>query len=343
MEEHWLYLSIRGLARPSEEALIKSWRQASADNERRYQELAATLELIDAAGSRLSHEPRTNPPAPLKLIHIAETRRATSAAGKVDDAVHARRRAVFRWFPALGAAAAAVVVAFYAVLGQLRIDSASAIKFEADEFVTGASETATVTLRDGTVVRLAPESRLRLSDAMHVRAVSLTGRAYFAVARDVARPFVIETNAGRVEVTGTRFDIQAAENNLRVLVVEGQVALAGRGGKSEVNAGEMRQMIAGTALPSVPVDDVASAISWVGNFLAFQETPLADAAREIAQLYGVDIEIVGSSLANQTITTWFADESLEQVMTVFCMVAEAECTTTPGEPTRILVQPRRSW
>lgn len=329
MEEQLLFRSLKGRTTPVEEAAVQAWRRESAENERTYHGLAEVLAAAAASEAPLE----TSPPSPLKLIHPAETRRSMSPV----TAERFRVRPRWRLLAGAVSAAAAVVVANFA-LDDFGVQRPGGAEFEADEFVTGTAETATVTLRDGTVVRLGPQSRLWLSGRGRTREVSLRGRAFFAVAKDPARPFRIETTAGQVEVLGTRFEIRTADDDMRVVVVEGRVALAGRGGRAEVQAGEMRRIVAGTALPAVKIPDIASAVNWLGDFLAFQETPLGDAAREIEQLYGTRIEITDSTLAAQTITTWFADQPIEQVMTIFCMVAEARCIERDG---RITVGPER--
>jgi ferric-dicitrate binding protein FerR (iron transport regulator) len=106
------------------------------------------------------------------------------------------------------------------------------------EFVTDTAEMATARLDDGSVVRLAPRSRLRVSHAAHVRESWLDGEAYFAVAHDKARPFRVRTRAGTVEVLGTRFDLRVAADDARHRH-RGRVALHGDRGASRGDGGEM--------------------------------------------------------------------------------------------------------
>lgn len=319
MDEQLIFRSLRRQTTPTEEASVQAWLRESTENERAYRELG---EVLDAA-SRSERPVETVAPSPFKLVHALESSGSEEATGAGESSPRRRLRPN-RWLGGGGIAAALLVLGF--VLARLEGPVPTA-GFDADEFVTGVAETATLTLRDGTVVRLAPQSRLRLIDGTRTRDVALRGRAYFAVARDPARPFRINTDAGRIEVLGTRFDLETENEDLRLVVVEGRVALSARGGRTEVPAGEMRRVVDGTALPAVKIPDALSELSWVGNFLAFQETPLREAAREIAQHYGVRIAITDTALASHTITTWFADQTLDQVMAIFCMVAEARCTT----------------
>jgi len=266
----------------------------------------------------------STPPSPLKLIHEAET------MARAQRTTSRSRRPWWRpglesW-PRWGVAAAAVLVLSLA-LGRAMTDSvATTSHFEAEEFATGMADAATVTLRDGTVVRLGPQSRLRVM-AGEGRSVALRGRALFSVAKDPERPFRIETDGGSVEVLGTRFELETRDEELRVAVLEGQVALSARDRRTEVSAGEMRQVVKGLTMPAVPIPDDFDIVEWAGNFLAFRDTPIREAAREITRLYGVEIVVPDTYLAGHTITAWFADEPLEQVLRVFCMVAQARCVT----------------
>jgi transmembrane sensor len=330
MDDHKLFRSLKGRTSPDEEASVQAWRDGSPEHERQYRELAEVLEA--AKGSRPLAD--STPPSPLKLIHQAETlaaaQRAASQGGQ------GWRRAVLDSWPRWGVAAAAVLVLSLALGRAMKDPVAVAPHFEAEEFATGVADAATVTLRDGTVVRLGPRSRLRVM-AGEGRSVALRGRALFSVAKDPERPFRIETDVGSVEVLGTRFELETREEELRVAVIEGQVALSTRDRRTEVSAGEMRQVVKGLTLPAVPIPDDFDIVEWAGNFLAFRDTPIRDAAREITRLYGVEIVVPDTYLARHTITAWFADEPLEQVTRVFCMVAQARCIT--AEDGSITIEP----
>jgi len=320
MDDHKLFRSLKGRTGPDEEASVQAWIDESPEHERQYRELADVLDA--AALSRKLSE--STPPSPLKLIHEAET----MARAQRTSARSRRpwwRQGLGSW-PRWSVAAAAVLVLSLA-LGRAMTDPvATTPHFEAEEFATGVADAATVTLRDGTVVRLGPQSRLRVL-AGEGRSVALRGRALFSVAKDPERPFRIDTDGGSVEVLGTRFELETRDEELRVAVLEGQVALSARDRRTEVSAGEMRQVVKGLTMPAVPIPDDFDIVEWAGNFLAFRDTPIREAAREITRLYGVEIVVPDTYLAGHTITAWFADEPLEQVLRVFCMVAQARCVT----------------
>lgn len=323
MDDHFIFRSVKGRLSSAEEASLQAWRQEAAENERRYRELAAIL----AAATRADLTADATPPSALKLIHQAVSLESPAAAPVDGRALPGRRRPEL-WAVAV-AAVAAMALLVVAPWGS-EPSGPLGVEFEVEEFATGPAEAATVTLRDGTVVRLGPQSRLRLK-AGHGRDVALWGRAFFSVARDPERPFRIETAAGSVEVLGTRFEIESRDDDLRVAVVEGRVAVSARGYKTEVPAGEMRRVVSGVTLPAVAIPDVRTIGDWVGDFLAFRDTPLRDAATEIELRYGVQIDITEVGLGGQTITAWFSEQPVEHVMAVVCMVAQAECETNEGD------------
>jgi transmembrane sensor len=312
---------------------LAAWRAASPENERYYRDVLALWDLAEGGDDMAIRPPPTigdimagrravDPGADREVVRLSSP--PPRARG-----VARGRRSWSRWWqvPAASAAATAVLGLGIWVLATLLIQPAAApLAQGADEFVTGSAETATLGLRDGSVIRLGPSSRLLLSGTVDRREVTLKGRAYLAVAPDEARPFRIRTEAGTVTVLGTRFDLQIDGEDLRLVVLEGRVALSAGTRHIEVNAGEMARVLGGTLVPPVKIPDVFKMVDWVGNFLAFQSTPLGQAAREIEEVYGVRIEIADPDVADRTVTGWFADRTLEQVLPIVCAVVSVQCT-----------------
>jgi transmembrane sensor len=227
-----------------------------------------------------------------------------------------------RWAPWLVAAAAVLVALLDPWAG-----AAPGVATPA-EVVTGASELATVKLADGSVVRLAPSSRLQLAVGAQ-REVTLEGRAFFAVASVPGEPFRVRTRTATAHVLGTRFELATEDDGVRLLVLEGRVSLDAPQNTVEVSAGEQSGVRDGAASPPTPLADRAAATAWMGRFLVFQATPLRDAAAEIERLYGSRIIVADSALAGATVTATFTDRTAEDVVRVVCSVLGARCV--PGE------------
>jgi ferric-dicitrate binding protein FerR (iron transport regulator) len=302
-------------ASPAEREAVTRWRESSPANEAEYQQLRW-----------LVHEGRTLP-------FSVRAGRPPTAAELLLQGQSARRP---RLRLILGSSGARIVLRAAAVIGALlagtqlgRHASDGSEQFGAREFVTSLSETATVELRDGSVVRLGPASRLRVAGRGEQREVALVGRAFFVVTPAPDRPFRIQTEAGEITVVGTRFDLEARSEDLRVAVVEGSVRLraAQQDGETTIKAGAMTRVVNGAVLPVSRISGT-DATDWMGRFLAFQSTPLKVAAAEIERLYGVRISILDSALASDVVTAWFADRSLPEVIEVVCLAVVATCTVS---------------
>jgi transmembrane sensor len=318
--------SLEGTASPEELERLRRWRAESAENDRLYRDMARIWTAVPRG-----YQPADPAPPP-------DSRTITDRPDlRVLPMTIARRGPGVRW----GMAAAALIVlatgaGITASLYTRR--SAEQTLFSADELVTGASDISTVTLRDGSVVRLGPSTHLGVSGRGGDREVTLRGRGFFAVAHNPPRPFRILTPAGKVTVIGTRFDLEAAGDSLSLVVLEGRVVLSTPGREVTVRAGEMVRVVDGTTLPVSAVPDAHRLVTWVGNFLAFQETPLKDAAVEIGSRYGVEIAIADSTLAERAVTAWFADRTLNEVLRILSAATLAEwsiegsiVTLRPGE------------
>ena len=304
-----------GRTTAAEEARLLAWRRTSPGNEAYFQDMLRLLEAAETV-----HQVDA-PPAPsvAKLMRGARPKRAHQAYGD---------GARWVWRSALVGVVASAAILAAVLLG--RPDPRKDFSFGAGLFVTGPKETATLVLSDGSVVRLAPQSRLRIPGVSGSREVFLEGRAYFAVAKMEGYPFQVRTQAGEAVVLGTRFEVQTEGEDLRLVVLEGRVALGSGGKQVEVGAGEVSRISSGTTTAPVRVGNVEPLVTWLDRFIVFQATPLAEVARELEATYDVEIEVTDSALAQQTVTGWYADESFADVFSIVCEVLQAECSMRDG-------------
>jgi ferric-dicitrate binding protein FerR (iron transport regulator) len=317
IEEDFLFRSLSGRTTPEEERAIVAWRAASPDNERQYQALGRVLALTRAA----------RPPADSRPPQVLDV--LAEAARRDPDHGRARARWMERWW-VRGVGAAALVLMGVAI-ARLAAPAPPSLRFGVEQLVTGPTETTTIGLSDGTVVRLAPGSQLRFSRSPDSREVRLTGRGFFAVAPLDGLPFRVLTPAGDLTVLGTRFDVESRERDLRLVVLEGRVAVAApQGGETRVESGQLSRVVDGRLLPPTRTPDLRAETEWVGRFLAFQSTPLRQAAREIEQMYGVEVQIRDAAVADRTVTTWFTDRSLDEVIRIVCAIAVTRCAIEKG-------------
>ncbi len=298
---------LSGEATELEVRRLEVWRAESPEHERTYTHMQRVWQVTGAPPAE-----RPVPPPPLVAHVVAEAERRRS---KVVSLAGWRAQRPRRW-QLIAVAAAAVVLLILGLPRMQRQPTAS--------FATGAGEHRTVTLADGSIVRLGPESVLDVRGASP-RSTRLEGRAFFAVATDSARPFTVETPVGETQVLGTRFEIASHADSLRLVVVDGRVALTASGTRVDVSQGEVSRVTAGST-PSEPVAaDIWLLLDWPNGLLIFQATPLADVLEQIERHFGVPFTIGDGDLAGRTVTAWFEDESLSDVVGTVCAVVGAQC------------------
>ena len=163
-----------------------------------------------------------------------------------------------------------------------------------------------VTLDDCTLVHLNYNTRLIYPEKFGRgdRNVILDGEAYFMVAKDKSRPFVVHTPDGDVKVYGTEFNVNTRANEGKheggtsgttVVLVKGSVSVTPTGG-NEVMMQPGQQASIHPQQLSLRVVDVAPYVAWnEGNF-SFQEWPLERVMEVMSRWYGYQVKFGNDQL-----------------------------------------------
>jgi transmembrane sensor len=187
--------------------------------------------------------------------------------------------------------AAAIAVCALATLLSLGVGTA----WHERSIETQLSEWKTVTLADGSELQLGPNTRLTLDIGDAQRALALVrGEAYFKVAKDATRPFLVQANAFAVRAVGTEFAVSRRKDEVIVTVREGTVrvtpsAKSTKSGASDEPldlsvpiSADYQLRIANGTWPVTPSRiDVRYALAWREKQLMFEAgDTLADAVEE---------------------------------------------------------------
>lgn len=186
-----------------------------------------------------------------------------------------------------GAVAATLALALLSGLAWMRFEQPVETTYR-----TAMGDLRAVPLPDGSRITLSSDSTVRVSLGRHERHVVLDrGEAFFEVAKDRSRPFVIEAGERRVRVVGTRFAVRRGGDGgagLRVIVTQGLVQLEsgpaadGRARPSTLlPPGSVALASAGGLIVRAgTVADAERALDWRNGFLDFDDTTLAEAVGE---------------------------------------------------------------
>jgi len=124
-----------------------------------------------------------------------------------------------------GIAIAASLVGLFAIgmwMWQPRLQKSTLV-----EKINTSEDIMKIDLSDGSVVWLNRNSEIRYGKNFNdsIRAVSLTGEAFFKVAKNPNKPFIVQTDNVQTKVLGTSFNVQAFQNRetIEVALLEGKV------------------------------------------------------------------------------------------------------------------------
>lgn len=213
-----------------------------------------------------------------------------------------------RWLQAAAAAGLLVAGAGYA---------AREARLFAD-YATGTGERRSLRLPDGSTVELGSRSALSLAFDAAGRGVELhEGEAFFRVAADPARPFVVVAGGGRTRALGTAFDVKRRAGGAAVAVVEHAVAVSLADGRSTtVGAGQQLRYGDGRLGRVVPAD-LPAVLAWRRGRLIFRQAPLGEVVAELERYRSGRILVTDGRLEALPVTAVFdsgaTDAALETI------------------------------
>lgn len=182
--------------------------------------------------------------------------------------------------------------ALVAGMGLLLIAGAAGFLWSsANSFTTPIGAVASLPIEDGSKITLNTDSRIKVALSETERRIELkSGEAFFEVAKDPRRPFIVSVGNKQVIALGTSFSVRkgidAATDDILVIVTEGAVRIEAASGAdnpagSHLAAGD----IASTAGKKILVNhrephEAREGLSWRNGVLIFKDASLAYAAAE---------------------------------------------------------------
>lgn len=212
----------------------------------------------------------------------------------IAKAERARQSRSWRWGGGLAAAAAVLAL----------VMTPSLFSAQTQQIETAMGEIRRVPLADGSFAAVNTDSKVEIALKTEQRNVVMErGEAWFQVAKDPERPFVVEAGDVRVRAVGTAFSVQMLGDNVDVRVTEGVVEVWRVGqeeAKHRVHAG--RQMSVGddgAAQTLASAEPIERALSWRDGQLVFDGDSVGDAAEKFNRYNVVKIVVADNKLARE--------------------------------------------
>jgi transmembrane sensor len=205
------------------------------------------------------------------------------------------------------------------------------------EQINTQNKIQTLSLPDGSTVRLAPKSRLSFAQKFgNLREVYLEGEAYFEVKRNPEHPFLVYAAETVTQVVGTSFTVRAfaGKSNVNVMVREGKVAVSARKGlsndlKNTVLLAANQQATFernGEILIKSLVENPAK-ITAAHKEVSYTDRSAADVLHDLEQQYGVELVYDEVLLKNCFVTISFSDEVFYERLRLLCRTIGAQYET----------------
>lgn len=233
-----------------------------------------------------------------------------------------------RWLRAVAAAVALAVAAFVGM--QSFGNNAEWVT------VTAQLDRQEVALPDGSHVWLNENAQLSYVEDFDgdTRQLKLEGEAFFDVAENPAKPFIIHAGEGTVTVLGTSFSVDADAKSTEVLVKSGKVAFQGN---EEIEPVVLTKNMkanyqTGTNAPIVDMKVSLNELAWQSGVLQYRGTPLKQILSDIENAYSVSIDLTNKDLANCPFTDiiQLTGNTIEQALAGLLMQTELKLVKSNG-------------
>ena len=159
---------------------------------------------------------------------------------------------------------------------------------------TARGEIYPLILSDGSKVWLNAESSIHFPVAFtgKNRTVEVTGEAFFEVATNKEKPFIVQVGDAAIQVLGTHFNVMAYNNEsiLKTTLLEGSVHFFKNGNKVLLEPGQQSQLNSNGEIKVLDHIDVQKEVAWKNGFFDFEGSDFETIARQLSRWYDVEVQ-----------------------------------------------------
>ena len=165
-------------------------------------------------------------------------------------------------------------------------------------FVPKGSKTVHLTLSDGTQVWMNSFSSLRypVVFAATERKVEISGEAYFEVAKDEHKPFIVQKGEVQVQVLGTHFNVNSYDDeaDIKVTLLEGSVKIQNANTSKMIKPGEQAMLNVEGKIAINRDVDIDEVMAWKNGRFEFNGHTIDVVMRQLSRWYDVEVEYRGA-------------------------------------------------
>ncbi|UBM60291.1 FecR domain-containing protein [Marinilongibacter aquaticus] len=183
------------------------------------------------------------------------------------------------------------------------------------------------TLADGSKITLNSFSLLEFPESFSddERRVKLIGEAFFDIAKNPDKPFIIEANGTEIKVLGTAFSILARDENVQVSVQSGTVEFKSVSKEKVVlHKGDEAKYESAKANIQVSHIEDPNIFAYKTKVFEFNQAPIEKVVQTLNKAYQTYIQLEGDSWNDYQLTTKFEHEDLDQVLDIVATTLNLE-------------------
>lgn len=295
----------------------------------------AELELVEAWLDAIEKD---NPAPDLKMASASDVWRGVEK--RIGET--APRKLSYWPIAKVAASVAVLALSLFLVLTFVKPDQLKHYILSGDDqmisFINTGESVEKINLSDGSFVLVHPASEIQYPKVFSgdTREVSLSGEAFFQIAKDPKHPFLVYANEVTTRVLGTSFTIKAYKEQKEVVVAvkTGKVSVfsgaaaykQAHEAKAEVILTPNQQVVYNreegkVTRKLVEHPDILQANA--SRELIYTNAPVNEVFSALEEMYGVDIQYDEQALSGCTITTEMTDEGLFERMDLICHVLSA--------------------
>lgn len=128
------------------------------------------------------------------------------------------------------------------------------------------------------------------------RKVAMTGEAYFEVAKNKAKPFIVSTGKSEIRVLGTHFNINSYNDEQKesTTLLEGSVRVSHSGRQLLLKPGQQASIASNSSsIELADIEDATSVIAWKNGYFQFENADLKAVMRQISRWYDTEVSYNG--------------------------------------------------
>lgn len=193
-----------------------------------------------------------------------------------------------------------------------------------------------IIFQDGTRIFLNAGSTISYPErfGLSERRVRLEGEAYFEVAHNPQRPFVVETtDEAAVRVLGTEFDVKAYRTDPTISVVLLQGSVEFSRGASSYRLKPSQRLVFDKRMGTSSIESLnnaGQAVLWSRNTICFRDTPMREVIQELERWYDVRFEVTDLSVYDCTFSLQTPNLPLRELLDELENIAPIRCTLDKG-------------